>query len=123
MEILTRGFCSINIIHMAQIEDKRELIVSSMQRASGVLKESYGFQFVKKMNIPFFSKHVTNWKPDHEEHTYLEAVKDGKLYKIKVLCQQSHNKALTSPIKELDYLLCFYWRSKEDYSTELMLQV
>lgn len=94
-----------------------------MKLAPQELKEKYGFKMIQKMKYRIHSKHIKSWDPESDSHSYIEAIKDKKLYKIKVLCQYGQNRPLTTLIKELDYVLCFYWRNEEDYITELKLQI
>jgi hypothetical protein len=103
-------------------ELKKENLIKSIKEASRELKEKYEFQLVKTMKLPPHPNYKT-WKPEAEDHPYIEAVKNGNLSKIKIEVQESSGKTLKSNNPDLDYILYFYWFSNEDFSTELVLQV
>lgn len=108
---------------MAVSEQKKEQLVTSVKEASKILKEKYEFQMVNKMRSPMHPKYHKSWKPDNEDHTYLEGIKNGKLYKIKVFSRSSGENRLKSLVGELDYVLYFNWSSSSFYTTELVLQL
>lgn len=104
-------------------ELKKEQLIKSIDNANQELKDKYEFQLVKTMKFPPHPDYAKSWKPDAPEHPYIEAIKNGNLYKIKVVVQDSSGKTMKSNDPDLDYLLFFTWFSSEDYSTELVLQV